>query len=81
MAKEWILISPKDEKFYLNGNLEQFCIENKISLGVLRNSLNKKIELKNFRYIYSRYKNKALNTVDWTLYLKEFYDINFKNKK
>ena len=67
-AKKWILISPNEEKFILNGELFSFCKQNFLSANTLRLYLGEKVPP-----ICTKYRGKGIikdirnNTTGWLL--------------
>lgn len=61
-AKKWQLINPDGVIFLCHGNLKEFCINNKLSLSMLKNNRNKGI-IKDV----TKKTDLTLNTLNWTI--------------
>jgi len=60
-AKDWKLTDPNNKEYFIKGTLKKFCIENNISIGVLKRNLGDIIN--KVRYKTER----CLNTLGWKL--------------
>lgn len=76
-AKKWKIVDPKGKIYYLEGNLQNFCDENKLLRSCLRRYLNNVVpEIENVKLGGYRPKNKnsellRKNTVGWSLFILE----------